>query len=215
MSTAFYRKPALGIALLIIIYAVGIAGVLIPLHGDFMKLTPYNLLFSMLVMFAWARRDSIRFYYLAAAVFVAGMAVEILGVHTGLPFGHYHYGHILGPELMGVPLIIGLNWFFLVYATTTALRTHTTITHKLAIAAVAALMMLLYDFLLEPVAVFYEFWTWHAGHIPWTNYLAWYAISLPMCYLAALWLPHEKNYVALPLLCLQCVFFTLIIIWVI
>ena len=206
------RSPAFGILLLIIVYAVGIAGVLIPLHEDFMKLTPLNLLFSMVVLFAYSNWRNIWFMRLAAIVFLAGMGVEILGVQTDFPFGAYYYGDVLGPKVFGVPLLIGFNWFFLVYATVVIARQFK-VRNVFLTAALAALVMVGYDYLLEPVAVHYDFWTWEAGFIPLSNYIAWFVISFLFCLPAAKWLAGEKNQVALPLLSLQCVFFVIINLW--
>lgn len=206
------RSSAFGILLLIIVYAVGIAGVLIPLQEDFMKLTPVNLLFSMLVLFAYGNWKDRRFMRLAGIVFLAGMGVEILGVQTDFPFGAYYYGDVLGPKVFGVPLLIGFNWFFLVYATVVIARQFKVYNIFLT-AALAALVMVGYDFLLEPVAVHYDFWTWEVGFIPLSNYLAWFVISFLLCLPAAKWLTDEKNQVALPLLSLQCVFFVIINLW--
>lgn len=36
---------------------------------------------------------------------------------------------------------------------------------------------MLFDFVMEPVAVSLSYWTWHAASIPWQNYLAWFAIA--------------------------------------
>lgn len=40
---------------------------------------------------------------------------EFLGSHYGLIFGHYTYGDTLGPKLAGVPLVVPLYWFLLVF----------------------------------------------------------------------------------------------------
>ena len=43
------------------------------------------------------------------------MIAEILGVNYGLIFGKYDYGDNLGLKLLGVPLLIGLNWVVLTF----------------------------------------------------------------------------------------------------
>jgi putative membrane protein len=40
----------------------------------------------------------------------------MLGVHTGILFGNYKYGNALGLKLNDVPILIGINWFIVVYA---------------------------------------------------------------------------------------------------
>ena len=39
-----------------------------------------------------------------------GFIFEIIGVKTGLIFGHYKYCNGLGTKVFDVPLIISLNW---------------------------------------------------------------------------------------------------------
>jgi uncharacterized membrane protein len=44
-----------------------------------------------------------------------GLAVEALGVATGIPFGSYAYSGELGPRLFGVPLVIPLAWTWMAW----------------------------------------------------------------------------------------------------
>ncbi|MFD0822936.1 carotenoid biosynthesis protein, partial [Micromonospora zhanjiangensis] len=44
-----------------------------------------------------------------------GLAVEALGVATGVPFGTYAYSGALGPKLLGVPLVIPLAWTWMAW----------------------------------------------------------------------------------------------------
>ncbi len=46
---------------------------------------------------------------------VGGLGVEALGVATGFPFGRYAYGTALGPQLVGVPLVIPLAWTWMAW----------------------------------------------------------------------------------------------------
>src|SRR5881397_3065439 len=47
------------------------------------------------------------------AVGVVGFGAEVLGVHTGVPFGDYRYTGGLGPTLASVPLVIALAWLMM------------------------------------------------------------------------------------------------------
>ena len=49
--------------------------------------------------------------------FITGMLAEILGVRYGFIFGEYSYGNALGTKVMGVPLMIGVNWCILIFIT--------------------------------------------------------------------------------------------------
>jgi putative membrane protein len=41
----------------------------------------------------------------------------------------------------------------------------------------SAIAMTMLDFLIEPIAIDLDFWSWEATAIPLTNYLAWFAAS--------------------------------------
>jgi putative membrane protein len=56
----------------------------------------------------------------ATAVFFAsgtsiGLFFEALSVSTGFPFGFYYYTPLFGPGVIGVPFIIPLAWYVIVY----------------------------------------------------------------------------------------------------
>jgi putative membrane protein len=56
----------------------------------------------------------------ATSVFVGcgvtlGLAFEALSIATGFPFGPYHYTPLFGPGVLGVPFIIPLAWYVIVY----------------------------------------------------------------------------------------------------
>src|SRR2546429_8569831 len=44
-----------------------------------------------------------------------GFAAEVVGVHSGVPFGTYQYAGTLGAQIAGVPLIAGLAWTMLAW----------------------------------------------------------------------------------------------------
>src|SRR3954453_20380797 len=50
-------------------------------------------------------------WLLGVALF--GFAAEVVGVHTGVPFGDYDYIGGLGPTLAGVPIAVGLAWMMM------------------------------------------------------------------------------------------------------
>ncbi|MBF8963310.1 carotenoid biosynthesis protein [Pontibacter sp. FD36] len=172
-------KPyAFGIALgvLAIFHAVGFWGLMFSGEPEkFQRLTPMNLLLTNFLLFSFHRRWNVAFILFAVTIMAAGFFAEVLGIHTGLLFGDYAYGESLGIKVLDVPLLIGLNWLMLVY--TSGHLVNTVQLHWLARAALAALLMVGLDFFLEPVAVAFDFWDWHGGHIPWSNYTGWLGLS--------------------------------------
>jgi putative membrane protein len=164
--------------LLVLFYMVGITGMAVPeTFPLFRRLIPLALLFSVAVLsfFDSAGRDMKR-VVVFAMIFLTGFLVEVAGVDTGVIFGAYHYGEGLGFKIAGTPVIIGLNWLFLVY-TTSGIAESLKIKKLPAVVASSA-TMLLYDIILEQVAAPLDMWYWSNGNAPVRNYLAWFFIAL-------------------------------------
>jgi bisanhydrobacterioruberin hydratase len=109
------------------------------------------------------------------------------GTSTGLIFGTYHYGNALGPKLAGTPLIIGLNWIITCYCSIQVAgmvlgNNESKKINPFLHARIAAIFMVLLDFLIEPVAPVLDFWYWENNSIPIQNYLAWFAFGWLFCY---------------------------------
>ncbi|MHA6248533.1 carotenoid biosynthesis protein [Pontibacter sp. CAU 1760] len=174
-----YKKYAFPVALavLVIFHGVGLWGLL--LSGNptyFQQLTPMNLLLTNGLLFSFHKRWTKAFALFAAVVFSAGFVAEVIGVHTGLIFGNYQYGEALGTKLWDVPLLIGLNWLMLVY-TTGAVSSYFRLPW-LANAAISALLMVLLDYFIEPVAMAYDFWDWQNSRVPVSNFVGWFGVAL-------------------------------------
>tara|TARA_B100001121_G_C18280307_1_gene430402 strand:+ start:90 stop:509 length:420 start_codon:yes stop_codon:yes gene_type:complete len=104
--------------------------------------------------------------------------VEVLGVETGLLFGSYRYGQTLGIQYLNVPLIIGVNWFVIAIGARGCVN-RITIKPSLKVLF-ASLLMVGLDFLIEPVAVKYDFWNWSQNTVPFQNYFMWFLVSIFM-----------------------------------
>ena len=166
----------ISVAVLIIIYAVGLAGFLSVYKDQMIRLTPYTLLLSLFLLLV-NQREWDRFIILfGVSVMLAGFLVEVFGVKTGILFGQYHYDHALGYKLLDVPLLIGVNWFVLTFST--GMITNLLKINRFWRAVVAATLMVALDFSLEPVAMAYDFWSWEASMVPIKNYISWFVISL-------------------------------------
>lgn len=171
------KKIALAVGVLVIFHAVGLYG--LAFSGDpawYRALTPLNLLLTMAILLAFHRPWNKAFLGFAALVLLTGFMVEVIGIHTGLLFGHYRYGQALGPKLWDVPLLIAGNWLLLVYMTGVSVQT-------LAVpwwgrALLAAGLMVLLDLLIEPVAAVLDLWTWQGYRIPASNYWGWLGLGL-------------------------------------
>lgn len=197
------------IVLVILVYLVGILSIgLNILSEQVLRLTPFNLLFSAGMLLAFHQKWNSAFIGFLGLAFITGFGVEVLGVHTGLIFGDYHYGATLGWHLAKVPLIIGANWFLLVYASGSLVdRWFKPLWLKVIVGAT---LMTGLDFLIEPVAMRLDFWDWKNGIVPVQNYVAWWGVSA-LLHLAFHRLPFpKKNKLAFTLFGMQITFFVVL-----
>jgi putative membrane protein len=75
-------------------------------------------------LLVWTQQSkNVGFIIFVASVFVIGFFSETVGVKTGLIFGEYSYGKALGFQWMQVPLLIGLNWFIIIYCCGVSIQT--------------------------------------------------------------------------------------------
>ena len=162
---------------LFVIYFVGLTGISLPsLREVYVELTPVSLLISLLILLAFHSQWDIRSAILFAGIALAGYGLEVAGVQTGAIFGVYSYGPVLGFSMAGVPLIIGLNWLILIYLT--YYLAGRIVKQPILKVLAAAFLMVLFDLLMEPVAVHLGMWQWAGEGIPHLNYAAWFVISL-------------------------------------
>jgi putative membrane protein len=209
--------------LALLFHGTGVLGILFSPYKDwFVSCTPLVLLFMFLLL-ANTQLKSLKNFLLSFAIaFVISMATEIIGVNTGLLFGEYQYGPVLGPKILGVPWLIGLNWFVIVYCSGSfLLQSIELIKNKLKIpltGATSTTMVVLggaamatfFDFILEPVAVKLDFWTWNTGDIPLFNYLCWFVVSAVLLRVNLQLKQVNTHVFASSLLIIQAVFFLLL-----
>ena len=201
------QKDNLAIAILLLLYIVGIGALWFDVHPDFILLTPVNLLISLGLML-WRHPAKDRALWIFVGIcYIAGFVVEMAGVQTGLIFGEYKYGKVLGLKLWGTPLLIGVNWVMLVYTSAVVVDRLWGEMPLLPRIALAAAIMVALDVLIEPVAVAFGFWSWERGIIPLQNYIAGYVLAFALIALFYKLKGRVFNKAALALLVLQFLFF--------
>lgn len=185
MKFWFKKTENLLTFLLLVFYGVGTIGIYLN-PTQFAKLTPFNLLITTFILFYLHPKKDLLFFINLFMVGISAWFLEMIGVTTGLIFGNYQYGLSLGPKLTETPLIIGLNWIIVAYS---SLQTIQFITIKLnkklseiAASLCAALLMVLLDFLIEPLAPKLDFWTFQNNFIPLQNYTAWFFFGFAFCF---------------------------------
>jgi putative membrane protein len=193
---------------LVIVHLVGVVGLLSPYKKYFLTLTPYTLLLSGIVLFAFDEQKKFHFWAFGALCFGLGMAAEAIGVNTGYLFGDYRYGKVLGLKWQNVPLLIGWNWWMLSYVS--AHYAEKAYSGSVWRGAIGAAIMVAWDYLIEPVAIHLKFWTWQTVSVPVFNYICWFLVSLPLQWVAQKWKIARNNPMAFWFLLSQVLFFTLL-----
>jgi putative membrane protein len=195
------------VLLLSIFYAVGIVLIFIPDLTLFIKqLTPLVLFGSYFLVLLFDR-STFNWKLPAVLIFIAVFSylVEMIGVKSGLIFGNYQYGENLGLKIWDTPLMIGLNWLFLVY--TTYLILDRTKFHAVIKVVLASLLMVSYDLILEQMAPVMDMWSWKEGIIPLKNYLAWFILAAVFHSIMKAFAIEIKNRIAEIILLHQFLFF--------
>jgi len=180
-APTWWRSPATWGAVIVILHVVGAVGTALGYAHLLLPLTPLNLLVCAGIVMAFTGAES---PWRWALTMFLGFGIEVMGVATGWLFGDYSYGQGLGPKALEVPLLMGVLWWLLLLGThhwsERLLAWKGRTASPVVRAALAATMMTALDGAIEPVAIRAGWWTWHAGHIPWTNYLTWWVAALAL-----------------------------------
>lgn len=193
----------------IVFYTVGIVGLTIPASFQlFVQLTPLALLLSVAGLAVYHKQYSEKAIVTFAVIYLIGFGIEVIGVNTGLLFGHYTYGNGLGLKLLETPLIIGVNWLLLVYAVNSI--TERFISKRWIAIVVAGLVLVGYDLILEQVAPKIDMWSWNDKQIPVQNYIAWFVLAVILSAVLRFANIPLKNRLAPVILICQTAFFVIL-----
>ncbi|MEJ2615162.1 MAG: carotenoid biosynthesis protein [Ignavibacteriaceae bacterium] len=144
--------------------------------GLMLQITPYGLLFaSILVLYPYIKEKNKKLLIWIIITYIITFILEIIGVKTGIIFGEYSYGFVLGPKIFDVPFIIGLNWVVVILGAIIISKLF--FKNFLLSALIAGLLAVIFDLALEPVAFKLGYWFWQWNIIPLQNYIAWFVIS--------------------------------------
>lgn len=180
----------------------------------FISMTPLTLLL-MFGLLWWTEQKEKNDYLFATTVFVTGLAVEIIGVNTGLLFGSYEYGDAMGIKVMGVPWLMGVQWLVTILCIAHMVK-YIGLKNKLSInafifALIAAGVTTIYDVVIEPIAIDFDYWHWHSVDVPLYNYFCWFVIAFVLHYVfIKLFEKKATNVFAIVLIVTQALFFLLL-----
>jgi putative membrane protein len=76
-------------------------------------------------------------------------------------------------------------------------------------AVIATFLMLILDFLIEPIAIQSDYWTW-TGDIPFSNFVSWFLIAFVIQLVYFSMKLGEQNKIATVLYFLQIIFFLIL-----
>lgn len=153
--------------------------------------------FATCVLHAWARRGPGWALRLTVVTAGGGFVVEAIGVRTGVPFGSYEYNDALGPQLLGVPLVVALAWTMLSYPVMLAARRLTVRWSVL----VGGFGLAAWDVFLDSQMVGDHRWRWAdptpalpgVPGVPLTNNAGWLLVGTAMMALLAVVAPRERR----------------------
>ena len=223
MSILTKKNIAIFIALLF--HICGVIGILFTPYKDwFVQNTALNLVIMAGLLIFTQPKINIYFLLFIAIAISVGLLVEIIGVNTGALFGTYEYGNVMGFKVFKVPILVGVQWFVIVYCCGVIMQFVNNWAHQkiidlgaendktekvksISLIIDAALLATLFDFVMEPVAHQLGFWQWKNNDIPFFNYTCWFFIS-GLLLLVLNRLPFSKlNPFAIHLFIIQLLFF--------
>ncbi|MGY1435452.1 MULTISPECIES: carotenoid biosynthesis protein [Streptomyces] len=125
-----------------------------------------------------------------------GLAVEVVGLRSGFPFGSYEYSDTLGPSLAGVPLVVPLAWAMMAWPALVVARVLTVRNrdrtprrhNRLRTTLLGGWALASWDVFLDPQMVDAGHWRWHDPHpalpgvtgIPLSNFAGWLVVATLM-----------------------------------
>ncbi len=218
------NKTQLATLIAVVFHTIGLIGILFFDRGLFIKTSAINLLLMLVLIFYTQTKINRSFLLFFVFTFFFGIVLEIIGTKTGYLFGSYSYGNVLGPTIENVPIIIGANWFIVIFSCGTAIQffmnallkriADTPINSsikKLSLIVDAATMALIFDWLMEPVAIRLGYWKWNEnGSIPLYNYFCWFIISAGFLWIFQRMNINKDNKFAVNLLMIQTMFFLIL-----
>ena len=203
------NRENVSIAIIWLFHLSGIMGILYGNSEWFISATPLNLSINFVLLLINCNGHK-WFFPIVILGFFTGMITEIMGVQWGWIFGDYQYGNALGYKVLGVPLLIGVNWALLTTITGAIAQQFYQNIFMRIIVGVG--LMIFLDLLIEPIAPVLDFWAFDGGEAPLQNYIGWVVVALflqsTFHYLKVSvegWFPHQ-------LYLLQIIFFAVLLI---
>lgn len=146
----------------------------------------------------------------SALCILIGGTIECIGVHTGFPYGRYEFFPLMGPQLLRVPVLLGLAYIGMAYTSWMLACAILPVKSErrgsaqlIAIPVLASLIMTAWDFAQDPVwSTLLHGWQWRDGGVwfgvPLTNYAGW-LLTVFLIYLSfSLYLRRSPSHPSAP-----------------
>lgn len=132
---------------------------------------------------------------------IYALLIETFAIQTGMPYGQFSYGGLLGPKLFdSVPVTVLLAWTPLVLGVLAVLPPITPLWKRVIVATVSLVVV---DMVLDPAAVHIGFWAWDVPGfyygVPLVNFAGW-VLSGGIAFTAIIYLQHKFKWPPLPLM---------------
>ena len=202
------NREITSIAIIWLFHVSGILGIIYGNSEWFISATPLilSINFALLLINCNSHKW---FFHMVILGFLTGMITEILGVQRGWIFGDYKYGNALGYKILGVPMLIGVNWALLTIITAAIPNSFM----KTSLCNCNwGLFMIFLDLLIEPIAPVLDFWVFDGGEAPLQNYIGWTAVAIFLQSIFHYFRIEVKGWFPNQLYILQIIFFTVLLI---
>ena len=203
------NREIISIAIIWLFHVSGILGIIYGNSQWFISATPLNLSINFALLLINCNSHK-WFFHMVILGFLTGMITEILGVQRGWIFGDYQYGDALGYKILGVPMLIGVNWALLTIITAAiAQQFYENLIMRIVIGVC---LMIFLDLLIEPIAPVLDFWAFDGGDAPLQNYIGWTAVAIFLQSIFHYFRIEVKGWFPNQLYLLQIIFFTVLLI---
>lgn len=223
-----FSKVHIAVAFIVLIHIVCFVGVLLGYKEQIVHYI-WLILLTNFILIIWTQSQKDWYFYTYLGICIAvGFIVEIIAVYTGLIFGEVSFGNTLGPKLLNVPVLIGFQWFVIIFTCANVIyhfygdvlkrfNEHKILLEDssqrfliMGLVIDAALLSSFFDWLIEPVAQKLDFWHWNNdGSASIYNYICWFLVSciLHLFFFNAKFNIAKPNTFAINLFFIQALFF--------
>jgi uncharacterized membrane protein len=199
-------KPHTAGWLLFIVYSVGYAGFQFSeTKGLMRELIWVNLLLTLIVLLIYHKKWDKNFILTSLFLAFFGYGLEVVGVKTGLIFGEYAYGPTLGFKYWNTPIMMGVTWITTLYLSRQIAES--LVKDPFLHCLIAASLMVLLDFFIEPFAIKQYMWAWKNTTVPIHNYIGWFISGFVLHYIFLKFTKFPQNKLSLAIYIIQLGFF--------